>query len=145
VKRGRSPRHFFVCVVLSCFVLLCVVFALCCLAFVYNIVLSCFVLSCFVLSFLSSEVAIGAKHRAFSFIFTLMTRESVIRLPHYRNVHPDARALTYGQDPVQKCTHCCWDPQHKWNPPQSHVYKECGRRGEETRNDMISKIRQPKP
>ncbi len=93
------------------------------------------------LSYLSFQVPVGARHRAMSFLFTLMIREGVVRTAHYRNAHPDSRADTYGQDPVQRCPHCSCDPRQKWDPPQSHIYRECGRRGE-LRNDLISKLRQ---
>ncbi len=44
------------------------------------------------LSYVSFQVAVGARHRAMSFLFTLMMREWVVRNAHYR-----MRTLTQGR------------------------------------------------
>ena len=115
-----------------------------CSYFMFYFFMSSYVFPFISLSSLSFQVAVGARHRAMSFLFTLMMREGQLRIAHHRNAHPDARAEKYGQDPVQKCPHCSFDPREKWDPPQSHIYTECERRGE-LRNDVITKLRQVYP
>ena len=65
-----------------------------------------------------------------TFAYSFMTRELEWRPVRTSQRHPDARAGGRGQAPRQACIHCCFDASALWNPPASHNYRDCLRRGE---------------
>ncbi len=70
----------------------------------------------------------GAKYRGYCYVFQRISKVRVLKVPGKHVRHRDAL------NNMQACSHCMCEDQTKWDPPHSHAYMHCNRRGEKHNN-----------